>query len=774
MIIERIHIGHFGMLQDLTCEFGPALNIVEGANEAGKSTLAAFIRYMLYGFGTHYAPGDIAEREKRVSWHSDTAEGSMEIRLQNGKRYRIERTTTAQRRDGRTSYREESRMIDLEDGSLCHGRSLPGEEFFSLPEQAYLNTAFVGHLADSRINETEMTQAMENLLFSGDERTNVLHALKSLREARTSLSHPSGVGGAIYELAGQEGAMLLRLTQAVRTNAQILATEAELHDLRSRAKEAERERDRLEEIDFTYRNYLTICSFDRLHEQETAYAEASSQLEQLRAANRHEDFLPSEEYLDSLVDAERVTEIARQNYLRSAEVLARVKETASVSAEATELMRATEQAGGEEALEEEYRQMSQRSRRGRIHGFASGIAGLCVLVAMLLLIRPPELSPASGILGLLSLLGFTFCVVFLRAERKLDRELRALCTRFGATSGADLLCKLRSVTYTKTALAEGEKSVAQAEENLAISRHNFDVRMAELSALAGRWNKRLVQGTPEEYIERISERARDYLRAESELLTQVADWRGKVEGLRAELKEESEIAIRALVSPEKRASMQHINYKRICEGLNYYRGACENLRGECEKTESKLHELERGCEDPGELRMRLTEIEERIATLRRRHAAYTLAYEAIENAGDRLRAEISPRLSGYACRLIAAVTDGRYSILDINNKLTMSYSDGETSRAIGYLSGGIRDIAYIALRLSLIDLLFREKPPVCFDESFAHQDNARLYSALRALYTVAADGVQSIIFTCQSREADIAAAVSDTTRHILLKGESAV
>ena len=50
MIIEKIVIKSFGVITDLTLDFSEKVNVIEGGNEAGKSTIAAFIRYMLYGF----------------------------------------------------------------------------------------------------------------------------------------------------------------------------------------------------------------------------------------------------------------------------------------------------------------------------------------------------------------------------------------------------------------------------------------------------------------------------------------------------------------------------------------------------------------------------------------------------------------------------------------------------------------------------------------------------------------------------------------------------
>ena len=69
MIIEKIVIKSFGMITDMTLEFSEKVNVIEGQNEAGKSTIAAFIRYMLYGFDEGDA-GELAERQKRINWET--------------------------------------------------------------------------------------------------------------------------------------------------------------------------------------------------------------------------------------------------------------------------------------------------------------------------------------------------------------------------------------------------------------------------------------------------------------------------------------------------------------------------------------------------------------------------------------------------------------------------------------------------------------------------------------------------------------------------------
>ncbi|MBR7094602.1 MAG: AAA family ATPase [Clostridia bacterium] len=774
MIIERLSIGHFGNLSDVTLTLGPRLNVIVGNNESGKSTVAAFIRYMLYGFGTQSTGGDMPEREKRVSWTASSAEGSMEFSLEDGRRFRIERETVATAQDGRVSYREDSRLVDLTDGSVARFRSLPGEEFFSVPEQVYLNTAFFDQFSASRVHEGEMTAAMENILFSGDERVSSQRALRALNEARSSLSHQSGVGGAIAELDAQSDAVRTRLSQAIRLNAQIHRTETELHKLSVKIAEAERERDRLEGIDRDYRNYLTICTFDRLHKDESAYAALAAEHEKLRRDNEKDGFLPNEDYLSALVTAERVTEISRQNYLRSAEKLRSVKSETALSPEAEELLVAIESAGGETAVETEYTAHHRSARLFRVLAWLFASLAVIPLSLGAFLIRPLVLSPGTALLVLAALTMGVLSVLFFRNRRRALRAIATLCRRFDAASGADLLCKLKSVAHSQRLLAERRESILRAEENADISLQNLETLRRELSALVSKWKGEHRLGAPDEVVAAISQEARAFLAEDRRLSGEVAEARGKVMALRAELEGVSEIAIRGLVSPEKREAMKRINYKVIQEGLTYYRGTYDSLQASYRALLDELDGYRREAKNPAELRMEFAAMEERTKVLRRRFRAYGIVSDAINSASDRLRAEISPRLSEYAGGLLSLASDGRYEKLEVSNRLAMSYDDRGTLRPLPGMSGGTSEIAYIALRLALVDMLYKEKPPLCFDESLAHQDDGRTESILRMLDGAGtAEGWQCLFFACHDREAAIAARVSEGANCITLERSTA-
>jgi uncharacterized protein YhaN len=144
--------------------------------------------------------------------------------------------------------------------------------------------------------------------------------------------------------------------------------------------------------------------------------------------------------------------------------------------------------------------------------------------------------------------------------------------------------------------------------------------------------------------------------------------------------------------------------------------------------------------------------------MQNKHKAYFVALGAINSAFENLRTEISPRLGEYATHLMEIMTDKKYTSFDVSDGLKVSFTDAEgNKKSVDFLSGGTRDMAYIAVRAALIDMLYGEKPPVCFDESFAHQDNVRARAMMKAISHLANnEGTQSFIFTCRGREAALA------------------
>ncbi|MEO6906939.1 MAG: AAA family ATPase, partial [Abditibacteriaceae bacterium] len=91
MKFQKIHITGFGALQNLELDdISPGLNIIEGANEAGKTTMLEFVRALFFGFAQRDKTDDDA---RRYLPNGGGAHGGWAI-LQNShnEKIRIERT----------------------------------------------------------------------------------------------------------------------------------------------------------------------------------------------------------------------------------------------------------------------------------------------------------------------------------------------------------------------------------------------------------------------------------------------------------------------------------------------------------------------------------------------------------------------------------------------------------------------------------------------------------------------------------------------------------
>lgn len=137
MRIQKIHIENFGKLHDFDMELENGLNAICSGNGWGKTTLAAFIKAMLYGLD-YTTKRSLKENERRryFPWQGGAFGGSMEFET-GGQLYRVERFFGAKDKDDRFV------LYDLETGlpSDRYSERL-GEELFRLDRAAYERSCF--------------------------------------------------------------------------------------------------------------------------------------------------------------------------------------------------------------------------------------------------------------------------------------------------------------------------------------------------------------------------------------------------------------------------------------------------------------------------------------------------------------------------------------------------------------------------------------------------------------------------------------------------------
>ena len=756
MIIESINIKSFGMITDMTLNFSDDINVIVGHNEAGKSTIAAFIKYMLYGFGNDSSNDAPDERTHRINWENGTAQGTMTVRV-GDKRYMITRVTERVDNGGRFLYKEDATIIDMETGSPAFGKVPAGEVFFGVDKDLFENTAFVGQIGDSAINEGSVKQSIENILFSGSEKINNQRAAAKVATKKETLLHNSGSGGAIFELKRRAEQLEERFKSADEDNREILAKEAKLHDIKTRRREALGHLDKFTDLDVCYRNVLIIQSFDELHRLEEQSEKKAEEYNSFIAQNTRADFVPTELYLTDIAVCRRAVDDAYRNLMDAEDRYDKEKQAAGITKETEASIERCDELGGESAVIAKARGIRKKQIGSIVIGAVSVLALIAELVYQLVAkggfagILPRILFAIPGVAALGGVVYAAYCL--LRDKKQLEEIQSA----FSTSSLDDLVYKLTVVGEEREKRDKLARDTEDARTSLEQAKANYENAKGELLSVILRWGEEPPTSNLNEFLNNLESKVKTFLDEEKRILAEKTEIEIAVREIRKQLADKSEIEIRGQVSPLKRKVLSEIDHESILEGINDCKLKIAAQDKLAEEVEDELAVLKIRATDPGELYAKMQENDARIEELTLQHAACEMALRAIESASDNLRLEISPRLGEYSASLMQVMTDKKYSEIDVSDGLKVSFTapDGE-KKSVDFLSGGTRDLTYISLRMALIDMLYAEKPPVCFDESFAHQDNTRAKSMMKAVKKLADEGQQSFIFTCREREATLA------------------
>lgn len=246
MRLISCHIENFGKLHDLTMDFEDGCNVILQENGWGKSTLAAFIKVMLYGFEEEKSRDGLKNERKRYRpWQGGVYGGRLEFEAE-GKRYIAARTFGTKEKEDTFSLREKDTNLE----SRAYSANL-GEELFSLDCGSFCRTVFVsqndcetfatdsvnakiGNLAEDTddINNYEnVNQRFVNLLnqMSPGRKTGSLYKKKEeIVQLELSVRASGDVEHAIEEIGGRLREKLAEQQTLKEEQAQLLKKQREI------------------------------------------------------------------------------------------------------------------------------------------------------------------------------------------------------------------------------------------------------------------------------------------------------------------------------------------------------------------------------------------------------------------------------------------------------------------------------------------------------------------------------------------------------------------
>ncbi len=808
-------IEEFGKLEHRRFVFGEGMNLIEGENESGKSTLLAFFRFLFYGFPRRNAAGG-DEREKRLSFRTRRAAGSLTFTCR-GEIYRIFRAVTA--KNEREATETLSVTGEPEGNEIDLAGKTPGEFFLGIPAELYDSSLCVRQSELDRVGEGDVSGRVGELLSATG---GAARAEKILENARRTLCYRKGRGGKIAELEDEEGELLRGMAEATENaahlgalaeeetrtraaltraknalsaqhaaaeKARLRAALEQYHDLRHAEEDARGAAIRVQELEKAGQSLPDEAALARLghllaekRNAEQALAGAESAISRFGPVPPR----PNRQAPPSGASA-RQTDMPENAPVgtNAAPVLAKdaLPENAPVAQPATAFPKAPAR---ETNIAEPPALPASPKAPLREGGGARSAAGGVRATADFAppaeihsVVAPNKNGSSTRTSAEESFAANTGATAFPQTPRRKATGLWALCALFallavgaaamaclpltlpfpavallGAAAGALAIAAVCAVAACKKA-KPAPLSPAQAEAQEAYSRALSDFLDAQ-NVLDTEWEKTC--GEP----------LAPYTDPDA-VLREYAGMRGEHSAELAAAREaQSRAENRAFLL---RGRVGNLNAETVQARLAALKSVPDlpespeetaALAAKISAGEERLAALTREeagllatAKDPAELARRKEEVSARLAAARESLAALELARSALLTAETELRQDIAPalcRAAGGLFRELCGEGTGHEALHMDADFSVMLDADG-TRHPLSCFSAGCRDAAYLSLRIALTGLISKEPVPLLLDEPAARLDDRRAAALLRALANLTETGGQCLLFTCHRREA---------------------
>ncbi len=741
MYIKSLYIESFAGMKDREFTFSRSLNVIEGANESGKSTLCMFIKFMFYGLSGRTSDGEMSERQKYVPWDTGRAAGSLTVVTAKGE-FKITRELTVFD-DAKPGERLE--VVDLYSGERVFKGQVPGVCILGVDEQMFVNTVFVRQVGSVSIDGEGMAQAIENILLTGDESVSIKKAVDRLEKARKALMPKKGSGGKIQLLMQERSRLAQKLEEAKAGNASLIAYENEAAKLSALIEKRTQEKNR----------YDALC---RAHKK----IEAGRRL--VRAREIEDNIASLEETLAGLSAFGNIPEkTSRINALQAklSGIENRLRGLRRSLGDEPDMF---DRMSGEEILSAKTDIAFAKKAKKALGAFLTLFAIMAVIGTSLLagafLLRG-TLGNAlffalCGSGAFLILAAVIFCICSIVNGVNLNKILKSWGVR--NTDGLEKEVERRfdradayNRAYDEHSKRRHEISACEKERDSVIaalreSCSDFvgdDIPDTDIMATEALGVARELSQKREETSAALA-MARGELRGFSDVLG--CDGGEAVARAYSEVME-TEAGKTAAAFTTKDAAMA-ISKKNFAES------ALPGLLAQKGEVDSNLARVKATTGDTAVLSAQLDLCERELFRMQRSLAGIEAATEALLLAGQSMRASLMPRVIERANAFMSSFTKGKYEGLTSDKEFSLEFVQDGRKREISYLSAGTSDAAYISFRAALATVLFaNDTPPLIYDESFARIDEERLFGILSML---SESNTQSLVFTCRTLEGRIA------------------
>lgn len=194
MKLLRLHIENFGCLQNFDLTLNDGLHMIYEENGWGKSTLAVFLKAMLFGLpATSKRSLDENERKKYTPWQGGSYGGSLEFTCAKGV-FRIERTFAAKESGDTFSLYD----LSTNQPSSVFSKNL-GEELFGIDADGFERSTYLSQRSCAEKCDSGSISARLTSLLSDVDDMDTFDGALALLEKRRKFYTLTGGRGAIAD-----------------------------------------------------------------------------------------------------------------------------------------------------------------------------------------------------------------------------------------------------------------------------------------------------------------------------------------------------------------------------------------------------------------------------------------------------------------------------------------------------------------------------------------------------------------------------------------------
>lgn len=786
MNIKTLNLIAFGKFQNKTIEISDGLNLVFGANEAGKTTIQHFIEGMFFGFFKPYRKkrsfNDDYYRYKPR--YSDRYFGSMIIEDDNGDEIRIERDFL-KTRDGVRIYNN----VTGEDITSAYPYDPVSKQYLPLGygdfnAVRYNNTVNVKQMA-SKSDANLAREVNEQLVRLADDRKGDISAEKILdhiRQEKASIGTKSKLrsnyGKAVHEVEDLKNALsesektneLVQLNQRqirkykeridqAREQCQSMQNEADLENieeqkvLQARLNELQEE---IDDIESWLEESKSHGSADRkkFGQMETMESSLSAIEERLTVLN---------EKLQPLLDAKKEADLQCRQF---DDCLAGMTKK-EIEQDYFTYCRLTRGFLSPKEVEQEQRFNNQNNNQ-MVDFSGLKLSWLIIgLVAGLIFVLTALINPGQILslwpqifvcfLGFVLCLGSSACFVLKRREvtfydddlnetsgisdedEDAEEQPEFILRKYGMSNENDYF-----------SFIDRCRSLFSEFGNLDRSREKINNEIEEILT-----EKKRLEEKQEHYQQEIALYLEEAGVDSFEDYSQICETGDEVELLKSKLASDrllyEELSKRAAISGNASQKTFYLTEEggdmvKIQEAIEAYQHEMDRLIGENQLMMKNM--------------INPVSIRERIETLQRQIDDYALAYQACDLAEKffssyfrHVHLEQAPDLNLKIGRLLENITH-KYNEVYVDEHMDIRVVDPESGNLISIeqLSGGTVDQIYLSLRFGVADIFdHHQNMPLLLDDPFVQYDDSRKAEAVHLLSDISRTK-QVILFTCTADE----------------------